>query len=104
MKRLLPAALFAAEPATLMAFDSSIRDPREINVAVSAGRVTRFNENLTDFSGIIQLPTYQMTLGRPASQKIALGHKLRKGARSCKTARTRTRRTRKHLSRRTGAC
>jgi choline kinase len=35
-----------------MAFDSSMRDPREINVAVSAGRVTRFNENLADFSGI----------------------------------------------------
>jgi choline kinase len=48
----LAAALFAAEPPTLMAFDSSMRDPREINVAVSAGRVMRFDENLADFSGI----------------------------------------------------
>lgn len=48
----LAAALFAAEPATLMAFDSSMRDSREINVAVSAGRVVRFDENLADFSGI----------------------------------------------------
>lgn len=48
----LAAALFAAEPPTLMAFDSSTRDPREINVAVSAGRVMRFDENLADFSGI----------------------------------------------------
>jgi choline kinase len=48
----LAAALLAAESPTLMAFDSSMRDPREINVAVSAGRVLRFAENLADFSGI----------------------------------------------------
>jgi len=60
----LAAALFAAEPATLMAFDSSMRDPREINVAVSAGRVTRFNENLTDFSGIY---AGMLKLSRPAA-------------------------------------
>jgi choline kinase len=48
----LAAALFSAEPATLMAFDSSIRDPREINIAVSGGCVTHFDENLTEFSGV----------------------------------------------------
>ena len=48
----LAAALFAAEPPTLMAFDSSMRDPREINVAVSEGRVVRFDENMTEFSGV----------------------------------------------------
>ena len=48
----LAAALFAAEPVTLMAFDSSMRDPREINIAISRGRVVRFDENLVDFNGI----------------------------------------------------
>jgi choline kinase len=48
----LAAALFAAEPPTLMAFDSSMRDSREINVVVSAGNVMRFDENLVDFDGI----------------------------------------------------
>ena len=47
----LAASLFSAEPESLIAFDSSVRDPKEINVAIADGRVTRFGVNFAGFSG-----------------------------------------------------
>lgn len=47
----LAAALFQAEADSLVAFDSSVRDPREINVAVTGDRVTRFGVNFAGYSG-----------------------------------------------------
>ena len=47
----LAAALFRAESDSLVAFDSSVQDPREINVAVSGDRVTRFGVNFAGASG-----------------------------------------------------
>jgi len=44
--------LLAAEAETLMAFDSTRREPTEINVAVADGRVVRFDENFTGYSGL----------------------------------------------------
>lgn len=43
--------LFTATPESLVAFDSSVLDPKEINVAVSRGRVTRFGVNYAGYSG-----------------------------------------------------
>jgi choline kinase len=43
--------LLTAEPESLIAFDSDIRNPKEINVAVSSGRVTRFGVNFAAFDG-----------------------------------------------------
>jgi choline kinase len=47
----LAAALFRADAESLVAFDSAVRDPREINVTVVDGRVTRFGVNFAGFSG-----------------------------------------------------
>jgi choline kinase len=47
----LAAALLCAEAESLVAFDSAVQDPREINVTVVAGRVTRFGVNFAGFSG-----------------------------------------------------
>ena len=47
----LAASLINAEPESLIAFDSTVRDPKEINVAVADGRVTRFGVNYFPFSG-----------------------------------------------------
>jgi len=47
----LAARLIAAEAESLIAFDSTIRNPREINVAIAAGRVTRFGVNFAGFDG-----------------------------------------------------
>jgi choline kinase len=47
----LAAALLRADAESLVAFDSTVQDPREINVAVVAGRVTRFGVNFAGFSG-----------------------------------------------------
>jgi choline kinase len=47
----LAADLFAAPADSLVAYDSSVLDPREINVAVDAGRVTRFGVNYAGYSG-----------------------------------------------------
>jgi choline kinase len=48
----LASALLAAEAATLMAFDSTLRDPTEVNVEVAGGRITRFDENFAGYSGL----------------------------------------------------
>jgi choline kinase len=47
----LAAALFTASPASLVAYDSGIRDDREINVAVADGTITRFGVNFVGYSG-----------------------------------------------------
>jgi choline kinase len=43
--------LFAAKAPCLVAYDSSVLDPREINVAVSGDRVTRFGVNFQGYCG-----------------------------------------------------
>lgn len=43
--------LLRAPAESLVAFDSSILDPTEINVAVAGGRVTRFGVNFAPYSG-----------------------------------------------------
>ncbi len=47
----LAADLFAAADESLIAYDSRVLDPKEINVAVAAGRVTRFGVNYSGYSG-----------------------------------------------------
>lgn len=58
----LAAALLRAETESLVAFDSAVRDPREINVTVVAGRVTRFGVNFSGYSGayagVLKLSAY----------------------------------------------
>lgn len=48
----LVTALLAAPAPTLMGFDSTLRDPKEVNVAVSGGRVTHFDENFAGYCGV----------------------------------------------------
>jgi L-glutamine-phosphate cytidylyltransferase len=64
--------LGAADP-SLVAYDSSVLDPKEINVAVADGRVTRFGVNYAGYSGayagIVKLaadaaPRFAATLDR----------------------------------------
>jgi choline kinase len=47
----LAASLLSAESESLIAFDSSVRDPKEINVIASAERVERFGVNFDGFTG-----------------------------------------------------
>lgn len=47
----LAARLFTAEPESLIGYDSTILDPKEINVAIAAGRITRFGVNYAPFAG-----------------------------------------------------
>lgn len=47
----LAADLFAAEAESLVAYDSSVLDPKEINLAVEDNRVTRFGVNFAGYSG-----------------------------------------------------
>jgi choline kinase len=47
----LAADLLAAEAESLVAYDSSVLDASEINVAVADGRVTRFGVNFAGYSG-----------------------------------------------------
>ena len=48
----LARALLTAESPTLMAYDGSIRNSGDINLAVAARRVARFDENLHEFNGV----------------------------------------------------
>ena len=47
----LAAGLIATAAESLVAYDSSVLDPREINVAVAGDRVTRFGVNFSGYSG-----------------------------------------------------
>ena len=71
-------ALLTAEAETLMAFDSTLRDPTEVNVAVAAGRVTRFDENFTGYSGLY---AGVLKLSEPAASAFAqtLDQRVRQG-------------------------
>lgn len=44
--------LFTAAPETLMAYDSSLRNDAEVNVAVDDGKVIRFDENFPGYTGL----------------------------------------------------
>jgi len=48
----LMGALLAAKAETLMTFDSTVRDANEVNVAVTEGRVTRFDEAFAGYTGL----------------------------------------------------
>ena len=43
--------LFTAEPESLIAFDSSVLNPKEINLGTADGKVTRFGVNFDRFAG-----------------------------------------------------
>ena len=43
--------LFAADAKSLVAYNSSVLDPAEINVAVADGRITRFGVNFSGYAG-----------------------------------------------------
>lgn len=47
----LAADLFATEAESLVAYDSSVLDPKEINIAVANDCVTRFGVNFSGYSG-----------------------------------------------------
>jgi choline kinase len=47
----LAADLVATSAESLAAYDSSVLDPREINVAVAGDRITRFGVNFSNYSG-----------------------------------------------------
>ena len=47
----LAAPLFTSEHESLIAFDSSVRNAKEINLATAEGRVTRFGVNFDGFAG-----------------------------------------------------
>jgi phosphoenolpyruvate phosphomutase len=47
----LAAVFFTAEAESFVAYDSSVLDPKEINVAVAGDRVTRFGVNYSGYSG-----------------------------------------------------
>jgi len=47
----LAADLFAATAPSLIAYDSSVQDPAEINVAVADGRISRFGVNFAPYAG-----------------------------------------------------
>lgn len=48
----LASVLLKSELPTLMAYDGSIRNTGDINIAVEAGCVARFDETLDDFNGV----------------------------------------------------
>ena len=48
----LASVLLTSELPTSMAYDGSIRNTGDINIAVEAGRVARFDETLDDFNGV----------------------------------------------------
>jgi choline kinase len=47
----LASALFGSEADSLVAYDSDILDPKEINIAIENNRITRFGVNFANFSG-----------------------------------------------------
>jgi choline kinase len=58
----LATALLGARAESLVAFDSRVQDPREINVAVDGDRITRFGVNFAGYSGayagVLKLSAY----------------------------------------------
>ena len=74
----LASDLFAASAPSLVAYDGSVLDPLEINVAVANGRVTRFGVNFAGYAGayagIVKLSAH-------AARVFAdtLDHRIRRG-------------------------
>ncbi len=62
----LAADLIATRSESLVAYDSSVLDPREINIAVAGDRVTRFGVNFSNYSGayacVLKLSAYAARL------------------------------------------
>lgn len=74
----LAADLIAAEAESLVAYDSTVLDPKEINVAVAGGRVTRFGVNYAGYSGAY---AGLFKLSEPAARLFAdtLDRRVRRG-------------------------
>ena len=74
----LAADLIAAKADSLVGYDSSVLDPREINVALSAGRVTRLGVNFTGYAGAY---AGVIKLSAPAARLFAdtLDRRVRRG-------------------------
>jgi choline kinase len=60
--------LIAAPQPSYVVFDSSVRDPAEINVAVAEGRIIRFGVNFAPFSGAY---AGMLRLSAPAARRFA---------------------------------
>lgn len=74
----LAGALFGARTESLVAYDSTVLDPREINVTVADGRVTRFGVNFSGYSGayagVLKLPAHAAGLfARTLDERIRRG-------------------------------
>ena len=80
----LVADLIADKHESLVAYDSSVRDPREINVAVSGDRVTRFGVNFAGYEGAY---AGVMKLAAPAARLFAdtLDERVRRGFNEART-------------------
>jgi choline kinase len=74
----LASVLLTADAETLMAFDSTLRDPAEVNVAVAAGRVTRFDENFAGYSGLYA-GVLKLSLRAARAFAETLDHRVRQG-------------------------
>jgi len=74
----LAADLIAAEAESLIAYDSRVLDPKEINVAAAGGRVTRFGVNYAGYSGAY---AGMFKLSAPAARLFAdtLDRRVRRG-------------------------
>jgi len=64
----LAADVVAAAATSFVAFDSSVLDPAEINIAVAAGRVVRFGVNFAPYAGAY---TGLLRLSAPAARLFA---------------------------------
>jgi choline kinase len=60
----LAADLIATGSESLAAYDSSVLDPKEINIAVAGDRVTRFGVNFAGYSGAYAARLFAETLDR----------------------------------------
>ena len=74
----LAAALFTATEESLVAYDSTVLDPREINITVQGNRVTRFGVNFSGFSGayagVLKLSAHAAALfARTLDERIRRG-------------------------------
>ena len=74
----LAAALFTAPAESLVAYDSTVLDPRELNVTVADGRITRFGVNFSGYSGayagVLKLSAHAAALfARTLDERIRRG-------------------------------
>lgn len=74
----LASALFGTRAETLVAYDSDVLDPKEINIAVEGDRVTRFGVNFAGFSGAY---AGVLKLSAHAARRFSdtLDHRIRRG-------------------------